>query len=404
VALMRIIKNFYDKFFTKKLNVNASDSARNLAVAIAEAATAYKYSIDTNPSGSFRALNVDPLVEIVTGAPTISQPLYGSNLKVELNGTTGTIKTGGVFAVNAYSLITGAGHTVDKNAGISVLADVGNNLAGTTITNNFSLEVNGVASRTNTVITNARSVVVNCPNHGSNRRGLLIGAERTTGLAVGSNNRSLEVLGTSNFIGDVFFDQVVKTPGVASVNKTGTNIPADNLVIAPGLGTGNATYASISFRGFPGSGGGSSGTTPHISYEIAKFVRERFILAGFTLTGVSGDKDDGVSVLQVNGLSRLNNYALKVSSVSADINISLTTGFRESGILLVNTTAGDITISTNAVSALTKNRVYIIKIIAGSNNVIFSPTTLIDGASTFTLSGLYSKVTITNDGTNWFII
>jgi hypothetical protein len=200
---MRIIKNFYDKFFTKKLNVNASDSARNLTAAVAEAATAYKYSIDTNPSGSFRALNVDPLVEIVTGAPTISQPLYGSNLKVELNGTTGTIKTGGVFAVNAYSLISGAGHTVDKNAGISVLADVGNNLSGTIVNNNFSLEVNGVAARTNTVITNARSVVVNCPNHGTTRRGLLIGAEGTTGLAVGINNVSFENLGTSRFVGKI---------------------------------------------------------------------------------------------------------------------------------------------------------------------------------------------------------
>jgi hypothetical protein len=227
---MRIIKNFYDKFFTKKLNVNASDSARNLTAAIAEAATAYKYSIDTNPSGSFRALNVDPLVEIVTGAPTISRPLYGSNLKVELNGTTGTIKTGGVFAINAYSLISGAGHTVDKNAGISVLADVGNNLSGTIVNNNFSLEVNGVAARTNTVITNARSVVINCPNHGTTRRGLLIGAEGTTGLAVGSNNRSFENLGTSNLVGNVSCGGALTVASTLGVTST---ITTNTLVVSP---------------------------------------------------------------------------------------------------------------------------------------------------------------------------
>lgn len=192
-------------FNTKKLNVNASNSTRNLAVAIGEAATGRSYDLTSNPTGSFRAFNLDPQVKILSGAPTISQPLYGANLKVELNGTTGTNKTGGVFAINAYSLISGTGHTVDKNVGASILADVGNNLAGTTVSNNFSLEINGVASRTGTVITNSRSVVINCPNHGSSRRGLLIGAEQTTGLPVGTNNRSLEVIGTSQFIGSVRF-------------------------------------------------------------------------------------------------------------------------------------------------------------------------------------------------------
>jgi hypothetical protein len=244
---MRIIKNFYDKFFTKKLNVNASDSARNLTAAIAEAATAYKYSIDTNPSGSFRALNVDPLVEIVTGAPTISQPLYGSNLKVELNGTTDTIKTGGVFAINAYSLISGAGHTVDKNTGISVLADVGNNLVGTTITNNFGIEVNGVANRTNTVITNARSVVINCPNHGTTRRGLLIGAEGTSGLAVGSNNISLENLGTSRFLGDASFLGRATVTGLFTAFSTSTFIAG---LISNGL-IQSADYRVTDFTSAP---------------------------------------------------------------------------------------------------------------------------------------------------------
>jgi hypothetical protein len=202
---MQIIKSFFNLFFTKKLNVNASNSARNLAAAIAEAATDYKYTIDANPSGSFRALNVDPLVEIVTGAPTISQALYGSNLKVEMNGASGTTKTNGVFAINAYSLISGA-TTVDKNVGISVLADVGGNLS-TTVTNNFALEVNGVAAKGTTTITNARSIVINCPNHGATRRGLLIGAEQTTGLAVGLNNASFENLGTSRFVGPITVNQ-----------------------------------------------------------------------------------------------------------------------------------------------------------------------------------------------------
>ena len=221
---MQIIKNFYDKFFTKKLNINASDSARNLAVGIAEATTTYSYDLTANPTGSFRALNVDPLVRIISGAPTISQPLFGSNLKVELNGTAATAKTGGVFAINAYSLISGAGHTVDKNIGLSVLADVGNSLTGTVVTNNFSLEVNGVSTRTGTAITNSRSVVINCPNHGSDRRGLLIGAEQITGLAVGTNNRSFENLGTSNLVGNVICG--------SALNVTST-ITANSLVVSP---------------------------------------------------------------------------------------------------------------------------------------------------------------------------
>jgi hypothetical protein len=224
---MTALLNPYESLFnTKKINVNASDSPRNLVAAFGEAIATRSYDLTANPTGSFRGINVDPLVKILSGAPAITQPLYGANLKVELNGTTGTgNKTGGVFAINAYSLVSGSGHTVDKNVGVSTLADVGGGLTGTTITENTSLEVVGVGTKGTTTITNARSQNIVCPNHGANRRGLLIQAEQITGLAVGVNNRSFENLGTSNFVGQAIFNSQTIFNGVgtfnAQINGTG---------------------------------------------------------------------------------------------------------------------------------------------------------------------------------------
>jgi hypothetical protein len=218
---MAVLLNPYESLLTtKKINVNSSESPRNLVAAFGEAIALRSYDLTANPTGSFRGINVDPLIRILSGAPAITQPLYGSNLKVELNGTTGTgNKTGGVAAINAYSLISGSGHTVDKNVGISVLADVGGGLTGTTIADNTSLEVIGVGTKGTTVITNARSLNVISPNHGTNRRGLLIQAEQITGLAVGVNNRSFENLGTSNFVGQAIFNSQTIFNGVGTFNS-----------------------------------------------------------------------------------------------------------------------------------------------------------------------------------------
>jgi hypothetical protein len=229
-------------FGTRKINVNSADSTRNLAIAIGEVAMGRSYDLTANPAGSFRALNLDPQVKILTGAPAITQPLYGANLKIELNGTTGTgNKTGGVFAINAYSLITGAGHTVDKNVGMSVLADVGGGLTGTTVTENTSLEVVGVATKGTTTITNARSLNVTCPNHGANRRGILIAPEQITGLAVGTANCSFENLGTSRFTGAATFSNNVSAVSL-SVGTT------SNFV-------GAATFSSFTNSGTAAIGG-----------------------------------------------------------------------------------------------------------------------------------------------------
>lgn len=215
---MNIFRALSNLFTTRKINVNSSDSARNLALAVGEVATGRSYDLTANPTGSFRAFNLDPQVRILSGAPAITRPLYGANLKIELNGTTGTSKTGGVFAINCYGLITGSGHTVDKNVGISVLADCGGNLLGTTVTENTSLEVFGVASRGSTVITNSRAITVTPPNHGTNRRGLLIAAEGTSGLAIGTNNIAFENLGTSRFVGVAEF-----VGGLTTTNSTFTS-------------------------------------------------------------------------------------------------------------------------------------------------------------------------------------
>jgi hypothetical protein len=243
---MNIIKSFFDLFTTRKININASDSPRNLAIAIGEVATGRSYDLTVNPTGSFRALNLDPQIKILSGAPVISQPLYGANLKLELNGTTGTSKTGGVAAINCYSLITGSGHTVDKNVGMSALADVGGSLIGTTVTNNTALEIIGVASKGTTTITNAFGAVVTCPNHGTTRRGLLINAEQVTGLAVGANNIAFENLGTSRFAGSCTFN------GLATFNSS---IVSTNSITASlfNLSALNSPPASAAAAGVTGS-------------------------------------------------------------------------------------------------------------------------------------------------------
>ena len=213
----QILNPYFNLFESNKVNINSSDSSRNLALAVGEATAGRSYDLVSNPSGSFRAFNLDPQVKLLSAA-SVSQPLYGANLKIELNGSAGTTMSS-VSAINAYSLVSGSGHTVSKNVGMGVLADVGNNLIGTIVTNNFSLEVNGVASRTGTVVTNARSVVINCPNHGTTRRGLFIGIEGTTGLAAGTNNRSLEVLGTSSFQGNLFCGSAVTAVDLLAQNN-----------------------------------------------------------------------------------------------------------------------------------------------------------------------------------------
>jgi hypothetical protein len=204
---MQLIKAFAALFTTKRININADNSDRNLAIAIGQvnATPSRSYDFGTNPTGSTRLINADGQFKILSGAPTITQPFYGSNLKIELNGTTGTVKTGGVFAINCYSQITGSGHTVDRNVGISVLADCGSNLAGTTVTTNTAIEAIGLASRGTTTVTTANAIVVTCPNHGTIRKGIQISAEGTTGLGVGTNNIAFENLGTSRFVGVATF-------------------------------------------------------------------------------------------------------------------------------------------------------------------------------------------------------
>lgn len=215
---MGIIRSFLNLITTRKVNINASDSARNLAIAIGEVAVGRSYDLTANPTGSFRALNLDPQIKILSGAPAITQPLYGANLKVELNGTTGTAKTGGVFAINCYSLITGSGHTVDKNVGMSVLADCGANLAGTVVANNFGVEIFGIPSRGTTVITNSRSLVINCPAHGTNRIGLYIGAQNNSGgpsfSAAFQNDGNSLFVGLATFNGGIISNGIINSASV----------------------------------------------------------------------------------------------------------------------------------------------------------------------------------------------
>ena len=248
----QILNPYFNLFESNKVNINSSDSSRNLALAVGEAVAGRSYDFTSNPSGSFRAFNLDPQVKLLSAA-SVSQPLYGANLKVELNGSAGT-NMNSVSAINAYSLVSGSGHTVGKNVGMTVLADVGNNLTGTSVNDNFSLEVNGVAARTNTVIANARSVSISCPNHGFIRRGLLIGAEGTTGLAAGVNNISFENLGTSRFAGFVTCANGFSATGVINLLSNtliNANLNVNGATTCVGAFTAQSTasFNSLSMSG-----------------------------------------------------------------------------------------------------------------------------------------------------------
>lgn len=72
-------------------------------------------------------------------------------------------------------------------------------------------------------------------------------------------------------------------------------------------------------------------------------------------------------------------------------------------ILLVDTTAGDVTLSTNVAASLLSGRVYKIKRTAGTNRIIFNPNgaETVDGNSTYDIE---EAATIACNGTNWYVI
>lgn len=75
------------------------------------------------------------------------------------------------------------------------------------------------------------------------------------------------------------------------------------------------------------------------------------------------------------------------------------------GLVLVDTTSGDVTLTLSSVSLFDEKR-YTIKIISGTNDVVINADSgeTIDGDSSYTLSGLNSVIRLVSNGGGWYII
>lgn len=75
------------------------------------------------------------------------------------------------------------------------------------------------------------------------------------------------------------------------------------------------------------------------------------------------------------------------------------------GIILANSTSGDLTVTLYAASG-NANRIVQVKKIVAANNVIVdgNAAETIDGSATQTISAIYTNLSMVCDGTNWHII
>ena len=107
---------------------------------------------------------------------------------------------------------------------------------------------------------------------------------------------------------------------------------------------------------------------------------------------------DGDGILTFEGVARLQpRYGNETKA--ADFTASTLTYYR------VNTTGGAVTV-TLPTAVGRSGRVYVFKLIGGSNALTLDPngSETIDGSSTWSTTTLYGKVTIISNGTNWEII
>lgn len=93
---------------------------------------------------------------------------------------------------------------------------------------------------------------------------------------------------------------------------------------------------------------------------------------------------------------------IKQSSTKTS-NFTVTTSTR---LLVGDTTSGSITFALPALAGVTANTVYSFVKSASANNLVLDPNSseTIEGASTYTLTALYSRVDIYSDGSQWKVI
>lgn len=91
-------------------------------------------------------------------------------------------------------------------------------------------------------------------------------------------------------------------------------------------------------------------------------------------------------------------------AVSKSANYTVTTSDR---LINVDTSGGSVTLALPALSGVTINTVYsAVKAVSGSNNLVINPdgAETIDGASTYTLTALYSRIDFYSNGSEWKVI
>lgn len=91
-------------------------------------------------------------------------------------------------------------------------------------------------------------------------------------------------------------------------------------------------------------------------------------------------------------------------AVSKSANYTVTTSDR---LINVDTSGGSVTLALPALSGVTINTVYsAVKAVSGSNNLVINPdgAETIEGASTYTLTALYSRIDFYSNGSEWKVI
>lgn len=91
-------------------------------------------------------------------------------------------------------------------------------------------------------------------------------------------------------------------------------------------------------------------------------------------------------------------------AVSKSANYTVTTSDR---LINVDTSGGNVTLALPALSGVTINTVYsAVKAVSGSNNLVIDPNgaETIEGASTYTLTALYSRIDFYSNGSEWKVI
>lgn len=318
-----------------------------------------------------------------------------------LNGvTTGSSNT-------ALGRSTGQLWTGSANQNVAIGADSGSSGLPTNYSDTISIGYGANASANRaiaiggggtTAATGTNSITIGYYSRASDNGAIAIGSAVQSGhrsLAIGiqsvssfpstytstSANEQI-AFGTPSFsFKDMFIGNgavATATPNDVTVQPTpatGTNAAGADLTLLGGLSTGNAAGGDIFFKGSkPGSSGTSSNTQTNVfAVEAIGFIKS------------------------YGGIKR------KTTSVTTTY--TMDSGSTPDDILYCNTSGGAFTVTLPAV---TDGRVIVIKDkggSAGSNVITITPASgNIDGSGSAAISTNYGSLTLSCDGTNWWII